>query len=205
MKHPFAVGLILATVAAVAGLVATHDWSTQHGDGGPKSMMRSGGDEPAIRSMESRLSRLEQSTRTQLPRAAAPKILPSSIDDEPRPTPEKLHERVVRGRAIRDAQFAQEYEDRAWSRAATDGLTKMLAGLAGDAGFELDEVACRTSLCRAKLRWPSYSEAMTNWQTVLAADTGMQCQNEMFVPPPPEPDAPYSALAFFDCTDERAK
>jgi hypothetical protein len=158
--------------------------------------------------VEARLTRLERDVRSRPPRVAL--AAPSAsvdvfVEDEPRPTPEELHARVERGRATREAQFLAEYPDRGWSAVAQRKVTTVLETIAAPAGFELEVVECRTSLCRANLRWKSYSEAMANWKTVLVTSTGMQCQNEMFVPPPIDPSAAYSASAFFDCTDERTK
>jgi hypothetical protein len=160
--------------------------------------------------IESRIARLERSNQERSISTgghfAQDRARPMPEDSSERPpSTEATKARIAQAIANRESQFSQEYFDSAWSPVAAAALTKTLEGLQAAGKFSLDRVECKVALCRAQIRWPSYSEALENWKQIIHADIGMQCQSEMSVPAPETTGEPYVARAFFDCADERAK
>jgi len=118
---------------------------------------------------------------------------------------EQARDMAIQARDTRDRAFNAEYADPKWAREATDSFREDLERLGPMSRFTLDDVECRMSLCRAKVKWDSYHEANANWTHVLHAGYRKNCATEVYVPTPDKTDESYQASVFFDCTEDRAK
>jgi hypothetical protein len=161
--------------------------------------------------LERRVLALEQSARESKQSSSVPSpssdaaAVPVEEGSPPRPDAEAVKARAAQAVANRESQFKQEYADGAWSAKATDSLRDTLGQLKERGKYSVQDVECKTSLCRARVLWPSYSEAFDHWQDVLHAKLDMACQSEVYVPVPSNSEEPYSAVAYFDCTEERVR
>jgi hypothetical protein len=119
--------------------------------------------------------------------------------------PKLATEMELRDRKRADTQFLAEHPDPAWSPEATNAFKKDFQALGETTKFELVDMECRMSLCRAKFRWSSFPEASANWEKLLHAKYEKNCARTVYLPMPDDPEQPYETSAHFDCTEERSK
>lgn len=96
--------------------------------------------------------------------------------------------------------YASEAVDAAWAEPAAASLQGTLRARAGrDAhGGEVQSVACRSTNCVARLRFPSYEAARMGFQGYVTDAYEVPCATSATLPEPADPDAPYEAEVLFD-------
>lgn len=152
-----------------------------------------------VRSLEARLRELERKER------APAEEPPPEVPAEPSViSGEEAKKLVLERQAERERSFVDDPIDSAWAGPAKQAFQRDLGQLAASAEFSVLAVECKTTQCRAKVRWPSYEKAVQTWKAALHKSYEVNCGIEAFVPAPDDVSAPYETALYFDCTDERA-
>jgi hypothetical protein len=105
---------------------------------------------------------------------------------------------------VREQEFVTEQIDPTWGPRAQKTLGDELSTVSEQGSFTVQSVECKTSLCRARLKWNNFSDAGANWRNVLHRNFSENCGHEVHVPPATNPEAPYELSFYFDCTESRA-
>jgi hypothetical protein len=155
-----------------------------------------------VGSLVSRISRLE---RSQAQTAEEP---PAETKDAPAPTPRDPEARATHARQVRaeqEAAFAAEAPDPSWSQRTSDVLTQDLNTAAEASGYRVSSVECRTSRCKATLRWPSYEKMGDKWMALMTQSYSVNCATVFTAPRPSAVGDEYDSNIHFDCTEVRAE
>ncbi len=157
-------------------------------------------DQERMAALESRIRALE----AQPPAgeaASAPKPEPSP--DDGRLEQQKMDEMLR-------ARYEGEHSDPEWAIGAASSIRDRLNDIAKRGTFAVGEVDCKTTMCTAKFKWPSYSAARREFGRVLGLRK-TSCSTEIYVPQPDEAatiltqggDEPYEATLMLDCENWR--
>jgi hypothetical protein len=103
------------------------------------------------------------------------------------------------------AKHAAEPLDATWAAAANASLSSDVLDTAKASQFEVTAVDCRSTTCTAELRWPTFALASSNYVNVVQQRMALACTREMTLAKPIDPETPYIATAFFDCSADRSK
>jgi hypothetical protein len=151
-----------------------------------------------ITHLGNRLARLEERSGP----GEAPS--PGTFHEPPKhPTTEQSYERAKRLSDDFELRFSAESPDVQWARQTAADFQSDLQEFSAGRWTTVD-VECAASLCKSKLRWPSYYQATASLMPLLVANFKKNCAVSVALPPPPEPAAPYDGKVFFDCTQDRA-
>ena len=121
------------------------------------------------------------------------------------PDPEQEQKALEARFAELDRNHRSDPYDPRWSREATDHLTQGLADIAEAMGFSLNSAECKTTSCRATLEWSDYESAMGNGLSLPERSfPGLNCAQTIWLKPPSNPNVPYAAELYLDCTSQRA-
>jgi hypothetical protein len=138
-------------------------------------------------------------------RGELPPEPPPAEMEEPPIDPAEAEARAVVRRETRAASFAAEAVDRSWAAEAGRSLAADLAGFEGSS-FRAGPVDCRTHVCRTELTWDSYAAARAEAKHVVQHGYTVNCTKEIFTPEPEsDPEAPYTATFYLDCSKQRAR
>ena len=99
-------------------------------------------------------------------------------------------------------KFAAEAVDSAWAPTATERIGVALRSSATRGSFSIDSVECKKTMCIAALNWTSYPAAQKDLR--VASQQGVPCATELRLPPPADPERPYSATLVLECGQMRA-
>jgi hypothetical protein len=97
-----------------------------------------------------------------------------------------------------------EPRDAKWASSTEGMLAADLAGVRDKGKFAVVGVDCRMTSCVTVLEWSSYDEALHGYGATLREPFHVNCGQEILLPPPPNPAAPYQASMVFDCEGWRA-
>ncbi len=152
------------------------------------------------RVLEQRLGNLEERLQTQerAEKSESSSPLPSDPSEaEAQALRQEQHAtwRRVHAAEARDATWAPSAEKRL--RSALQETPEM------PQGFQVLDMDCRTTRCKATLSWPSYSAASQSFKQVLTMKMG--CASSILLEPPEDPSKPYQAFAHYDCEGVRAE
>jgi len=213
-KAPSAgIGVVAAvlTVLAIdhlrAGRPAT---STAHAEAAEQVPLAAGG-ERVVRNVVvdpqafSRIAELErQMNEMQVARTAAA-AAGSAAPEEPTPDAAETRRKVDALYAELDRAHERDAADPQWAPSATKGFVGGLTALGEKAGFTVGQTECKTTSCRSVVTWPNYAAARaTGAQLVEHYFGGLNCGQKIRLSEPSDPNAPYSAQLYLDCTDLRA-
>jgi hypothetical protein len=73
--------------------------------------------------------------------------------------------------------------------------------VAGETGFEVSSVDCRSVTCVAKLNWESFEHARETYADVLHYAYDANCAREIILPRPADPSLNYDATVIFNCAN----
>jgi hypothetical protein len=162
---------------------------------------------PALRQTaadSSELERLKQRV-AELEKKAGASPTASGRPADPRLPPEERRAKLLRRLNDRVRQHASEAVDPAWSAKAVASLKPEMGSLAQAGGFVVGNLDCRTTLCRASIKWPNYPAAMAGYMGLLRHPFQLNCIREAYVPlaeGAKETDE-YEGTMIFDCTGAR--
>jgi hypothetical protein len=121
------------------------------------------------------------------------------------PDPEEERRRVEARFGELEQRLLAEPVDPAWSSEAMELLRKDLSAITRSGGFELAAVECRTTMCRATLRWDNYGAAVkAGLHLPELATPGLNCTTGIWLEEPSSPAESYSSNLFLDCSEQRA-
>lgn len=125
---------------------------------------------------------------------AAERLLPS-----PPPTPEQAGiAHMARHQQLID-QVRSEPTDRAWSSTASAAFHRELS----EEGVTVVDVDCRSTSCVATVEWPSLAAARHGFEAVLQTDYANNCEREITLPTPADPEARLRAeVVFTKCAEQ---
>jgi hypothetical protein len=157
-----------------------------------------GWDDLRAQVLETRMAQLEE----RIAHDAGPSVQVPPRADDASPEDETAAEER------RHAKWVQRYEseraDPAFSATAARSLRTDLRPLAEAAGFQITDVDCRTTMCAAKLEWPTFAGVRQAARDLVIHTYHTNCAKELHFPPPEDPTQPYGATLFFDCESFRA-
>jgi hypothetical protein len=145
-------------------------------------------DQMRIAALENRVGALERQPSTATSTTAAP-AEPSAEDV---PVEQEKKDRTLRSR------YSEEAPDPKWAATAAKTIKDTLDRVAAQATFVVDEVDCKTTMCVAKFKWPSYHAAHKEFMRTLGL-RHTPCSTEIFLPEPEHGDEPYEASLMLDC------
>lgn len=129
-------------------------------------------------------------------------------DDDPAPPdmdPEKSRRLAEERFAELDRRHAKDPPDPSWSPKATQDLESGLIALGEELGFAVQSAECKTTSCRATVEWGDYAKADdTGFELAQRAMPGLNCVQAIRLPEPNDPELPYTANLYLDCTGQRA-
>ena len=215
-KGPSAAIGVLAAVMTVVGIdhwrarasgsTAAHQAETTVGDSrdAPQRRERETRTVVVDQNATDRISELERRMR-EVEAAKAGASDAGAAPDEPRLDPEEVRRRRDEQYARMEEAHARDSVDPTWAPGARKGLSKGLTQLGETIGFTLGATECKTTSCRATVTWGNYSAARTTGaQLVEHLFGGLNCRQNIRLPEPTDPDAPYTTSLYLDCTDLRA-
>jgi hypothetical protein len=137
-----------------------------------------------------------------------------TVDDESVPpfaSPEEEYDSLLAGRTHHESRWRAESVDIGWARAAQSSVRSDLERIAEDvvaqdaSGFEVEDVACRSTMCVAKIEWASANEAVEHAERIAMARFDQSCGIFLLGPSPDAfaKGAAFTQEVFFDC-GERA-
>jgi hypothetical protein len=97
-----------------------------------------------------------------------------------------------------------EPRDAKWARATERMLEADLVKVSDKAKFKVVGVDCRMTTCVSILQWSSYDEALRGYGATFREPFEVNCGQEVLLPAPADPRAPYQASMVFDCEGWRA-
>jgi len=97
-----------------------------------------------------------------------------------------------------------EPRDAKWARATERKLEADLVKVSDKAKFKVVGVDCRMTTCIGILEWSSYEDALRGYGATFREPFEVNCGQEIVLPPPPDPKAPYQGNMVFDCEGWRA-
>jgi hypothetical protein len=114
----------------------------------------------------------------------------------------ELDRQLEREMARNEAAFSGDPPDRRWAATAEASLGEDLQKIPG---AEVSSLECRTTFCKAVLRYGSYAEARETSSRVAQLVYQTNCAVEVFTLPPGshEIGRQYEHEVYFDCTDLR--
>ncbi len=128
-------------------------------------------------------------------------VEPTALD------PEAIHAELLEGRAHYEARARAESVDVSWAPRTESAFTEQLArvseALVADEAdaFTVHGVECKTTICTARLDWPSARAARRGSESIAMARYGENCA--VFVlgaePTALEQDAAFRQHVYFDC------
>lgn len=156
---------------------------------------------PLLRSLEARLSALEQRTLD-----AGPAQGPAGSLEQAR-----LSERSNAERALREydafraelRNHAEEPRDPQWASETDRLFTNDFRITEATLQYRSVQVDCRMTTCVASVEWPSFPEARRRVGLLLTQPLSRNCARSVSLLPPDQPAAPYRAQLLIDCTDLR--
>jgi len=159
-----------------------------------KSARESSAERPSYRRPELDPPIVWESDRLEAERAdgAAPRVGagPHHAEDPP-PVEQQAAAHQVEHEA-RIATHDREARDRRWAPSAEAKLEASLHQLGKDK-FKTVQVECRSTSCTAKVEWPTFGAARDGYADVLHIASGLNCEREILLPPPANPEASYQA------------
>lgn len=108
----------------------------------------------------------------------------------------EAHEQALRAHAA-------EAVDRSWAPMAMAMFRDDFARASAQIGAQVLGVDCRTKLCVARFRWPTYTEARRHFPDAMRTPLRMNCAQEITLPDPLDATQPYDASMILDCGDNR--
>lgn len=109
------------------------------------------------------------------------------------PTPEQAGiAHMTRHQQMID-QVHTEPTDRSWSSMASAAFHRELA----DEGVTVVDVDCRSTSCVATIEWPSFAAARHGFEAVLQKDYTTNCEREITLSTPADPEAHLRAEVVF--------
>ena len=204
MKTPVIVFVVLS-VGLCFGVVLGSSWSTR----GSESRITQSLSAPAAGIAPRDFEKLQQDLRAnasaiaRLERGAAAKIAedeaeltdaPSEVPPPAQRSPEELQKMWADTVEYHDRQPI----DLAFVEQAEPLLSEVLS--AGKVpGATITSTECRTKSCMTTVQWNTYADALSNArQFTRLKSEGISCNVGMVMPPPADPDAPYTSNVFFD-------
>ena len=119
-----------------------------------------------------------------------------ALHDGGEPPPGQMDEHAKRHRDLIE-WHSREPVDVTWAATAQRLLVTELGSLRDMAGFEINDVNCRSTSCVAITKWSDYRAALSGYDTIMHYPSEMQCAREMFLEAPSEPDEPYTTTTVF--------
>jgi hypothetical protein len=103
------------------------------------------------------------------------------------------------------SRFDREVPEARWAPDVSASLVTDLRAAESKGRFETLSVECRSTICAARLRWQTYSEARSALRAVVVLGyTSMaRCKREVFLPDPQPEGVVCEAVAYFDCARSR--
>jgi hypothetical protein len=123
------------------------------------------------------------------PNANTPLRSPAELDE--------LHRR--RSEVLGQALESERRDDEWAVRAESDLRHQLAANVDAGMGVTLQSVDCRSSICRARLRWSTHADATRGYAFALEARYELNCETTIYLPKPEQPDTSYEADFYFDC------
>jgi hypothetical protein len=158
----------------------------------------------AISSLERRLSMLESAAAASVRSPNPPP--PNRTEQAGRQqTPEEARAVGAEMRTKREAQFSGESVDPRWAGGAVKSFRSDLEQVMPKLHAELTDVECRMTMCKAKIQWPTYGDARKSSESLLHMAYQLNCSKDIYTLHPENPDQPYEASVYFECTDARAQ
>lgn len=133
---------------------------------------------------------------------------PGFEEPEPAVAWESQRENRVKWGKWRDERIdehGRELRDVLWAPVAERALQDDLALLQDDGVLEASAIDCRSSLCRATVRYEDFADAPRNAARILHHMYGINCGVEVYAPRPEDPSGEFEATVIFDCSEARAK
>lgn len=118
-------------------------------------------------------------------------------------TPEEAKAHELQAWENKKTVFRQESVDTRWAYSAGDQFQSDIIDLANQKGFSLINSECRTTQCAVVVEWPSFSEAVAGFTSMLHHDYQLNCGRETLLPDPSDKNGPYQVTMLFDCTELR--
>jgi len=128
------------------------------------------------------------------PPEAPPAILADMDPEQARLYYENEHQRKIE-------EHYTEVVDKAWQRRTTPMFEHDLGIVAGEAGFEVSSVDCRSVTCVATLNWDNFEHARTTYADVLHYAYDANCAGEIILPRPADKSLNYDATVIFNCAN----
>ncbi len=152
--------------------------------------------------LNQRVAQLEQSVAKQVSSVSSNEHPVLENTDMP-PTPEDGIKRAAE--LIRQHEHAVDSEalDPKWAPQAKGAFESDLAGMSKSSDFKVLDVQCKTTQCRATIRWKTYSDTLATSSRLVESGYSTNCAKTIFTPPPENSDMPYEATVFYDCTSVR--
>lgn len=146
---------------------------------------------------EARIQALEQRVAELTSRAEAVPSAPSAPPS--RPDPEELKQALLQQQQMRlDAHQRQPIHP-TWSSEATRAFSTDFSALTQGQQFAVRSIDCRSTSCIARVEWPSYAEATTNYQVLLQHSYALDCTRSLLLPDPEDPERAYEASLILEC------
>jgi hypothetical protein len=123
--------------------------------------------------------------------------------EHPNPDAELTQFRAEALRNELNRAFEEEQADHQWATDAARVFHSDLQALEAVGQYTVEMVECRTSKCRAKVRWPTYDKAHANCIKLLYQSFSNNCAIHVAVPEPSDRAAAYSGEVHFDCSELR--
>jgi hypothetical protein len=127
----------------------------------------------------------------------------SAFADNPKPalplTTEQSAAAHIAAHHSLTVQVQAQMRDRAWAQ-KTEMTIATALGKPREGNAKIVHVDCRRNACLVSLEWQSFHAARDGWDTFLNAPLSIQCDREITLETPAEPNAPYQAqLVLTDC------
>jgi hypothetical protein len=138
-------------------------------------------------------------------RTAAPDKTPAPASAPTPPSPQEIAQHNAAAQAALVARLEREGSDPHWSPGATASFKSDLGKTqAIQTGAVVKDVTCGTTMCAAQIAWNDYASAKKDYKSLLTEKYDLNCKRTVYVPPPDDPSAAYSATLFLDCESFRA-
>jgi hypothetical protein len=148
-------------------------------------------DSEKVRALEERLNGLSKERGSDQP--------------PPRPSPEESLRQLEQRHRELERFHEEDAPDPTWSRQAEQSLTAGLHSLGEELGFSLESSECKTSSCRAIVRWSDLKSAETKAsQLAERAFPGLNCAQTVLRRATNDAEPSNTVALYLDCTDQRA-
>ncbi len=140
---------------------------------------------------ERRLAELEEFTRAR-----------QDVAEMAPPSPEEIRradEDTISRWADELIAFENEPVDVSYVRQVTLPLQRGVTSLGERSNFEVANLECRSSMCRASLRSRTYADALQAAPKLAHESYEVNCAVRVVMPPPSDPEQPYESNVLYRC------